>query len=47
MIDVTEGITGRFEITKGQVECEVSYDTFSGGVKDQWKAVKNATKIDV
>ena len=46
MIDVTEGITGHFEINKGQFGCEVLYDIFSGGVKDQWKAVKNATKLN-
>ena len=46
MIDVTEGIPGHFEINKGQFGCEVLYDIFSGGVKDQWKAVKNATKLN-
>ena len=47
MIDVTHGITGRFEITKGQIDCEVLYDTVTGSsVKDQWKAIKNAVKLN-
>jgi hypothetical protein len=47
MIDVTKGVTGRFEFTPGQTNCEVSYDTFtSGSVKDQWKAVKDAVKLN-
>jgi len=39
-------LTGRFEITKGQIDCEVLYDTTSSSTKDQWKAIKNATKLN-
>lgn len=47
MIDVTHGVTGRFEITTGQLTCEVLYDTYTGSsVKDQWKGIKNATKLN-
>ena len=46
MIDVTKGVTGRFEFTQGQTKCEVSYDTFSGGVNDQWKAESDAIKLN-
>jgi hypothetical protein len=46
MIDVTKGVTGRFEFTQGQINCEVSYDTFSGSVQDQWKAVSDAIKLN-
>jgi len=47
MIDVTKGVTGHFEIDKGQIDCEVLYDTFTGAsAKDQWKSVKNATKLN-
>jgi hypothetical protein len=47
MIDVTRGVTGRFEITKGQNQCEVLYDTFtSPSPLDQWKGIRNATKLN-
>jgi len=47
MIDVTRGVTGRFEINKGKNDCEVLYDTFTGSSKkDQWKATKNASKLN-
>ena len=44
MIDVTEGETGRFQITEGKTDCEVLHNTYED---IQWKAVKNAAKIPV
>ena len=45
MIDVKKGITGHFEITEGQNDCVIKYDTTVPSVEDQWMAVKNATKL--
>lgn len=48
MIDVkATGEFGRFEITKGQNECHVKYDTYNsaGLVKDHWQSVENAEKL--
>jgi len=46
MIDVTKGVFGHFEFNKGENDCEVTYDITVPSVNDQWKAVKNATKLN-
>ena len=48
MIDVkAKGGFGHFEITEGQNECHVKYDTSDsvGPGKDHWQSVKNATRL--
>ena len=48
MIDVkAKGEFGRFEITKGQNEGHVKYDTYNSVelVKDHWQSVENAEKL--
>lgn len=46
MIDVTQTLSGHFEINKGHNDCTVRFDTYVKSVKDQWTAIKNATKLN-